>query len=390
MRSLENTPGLSSPLKVTRSVSGTLNQSLPEAIAAAPSVEPTPVEKTFSAPYVQVCESQPTIRSPGHDVPLLGDELVAHAAADVVDLHAGLLAEVAHDRVQRAHALERARRRVVDDERDALGVEHAGPRPCARARGWRAARCRPVPSRSRRRRRRCRPRARPYPSVPRRSSRRSSCRESRSPFLRTEFVRRFSRRHRTRSAVRRARSGPSANSDCTTGDADRQRVTAPYALRTVQHACTEPRPSKSRGIVRAVMSRATSPLADEPLHVHLEAALVRREDERAAAREEPARRGDDPDVIALHVEGRRPCAWSSRTSAGRGRSGRSAPRRPRGESSHASTSSRTRTCAGPPNPLSSMLRAAHSRYAVDMSTLVVASAPPAARTRSRCPCSRRG
>ena len=53
-------------------VSGTLNHSLPAAIAAAPSVEPTPVEKTLSAPYVQVWLSQPTMRSPGTTWPFSG------------------------------------------------------------------------------------------------------------------------------------------------------------------------------------------------------------------------------------------------------------------------------------------------------------------------------
>ena len=39
-------------------------------------------------------------------------------------MRAGLLAELAHHRVQRADALDRARRAVVHDERDLLGVEH--------------------------------------------------------------------------------------------------------------------------------------------------------------------------------------------------------------------------------------------------------------------------
>jgi hypothetical protein len=38
------------PPSVILLVSGTLNQSLPEAMAAAPSVDPTPVEKMFTAP----------------------------------------------------------------------------------------------------------------------------------------------------------------------------------------------------------------------------------------------------------------------------------------------------------------------------------------------------
>ena len=59
----------------------------------------------------------------GDDVALLGDELVAHALAHVVDGGAGLLAELAHHRVQRADALDGARRAVVHDERDLLGVE---------------------------------------------------------------------------------------------------------------------------------------------------------------------------------------------------------------------------------------------------------------------------
>ena len=75
-----------------------------------------------------------------HDVALLGDELVAHALAHVVDGRAGLLAELAHHRVQRRDALDRARRAVVHDDGDLRRVEdlvdaHVLERPDGERRG---------------------------------------------------------------------------------------------------------------------------------------------------------------------------------------------------------------------------------------------------------------
>ena len=46
-------------------VSGTLNHKFPSENTIAISVEPIPVEKAPNAPWVQVCESAPTITSPG-------------------------------------------------------------------------------------------------------------------------------------------------------------------------------------------------------------------------------------------------------------------------------------------------------------------------------------
>src|SRR5487761_235261 len=54
------------------SVSGTRNQSSPSANTHARSVEPMPVAKLLSAPYVQLCESAPTTSSPGSTRPFSG------------------------------------------------------------------------------------------------------------------------------------------------------------------------------------------------------------------------------------------------------------------------------------------------------------------------------
>ena len=51
---------------------GTLNHALPVAIAMPRSVEPTPVEKPLTAPYVQVCESAPIVSMPGPTRPNSG------------------------------------------------------------------------------------------------------------------------------------------------------------------------------------------------------------------------------------------------------------------------------------------------------------------------------
>ena len=60
----------------------------------------------------------------GDDVALLGDELVAHALAHVVDLRAGPLAELAHHRVQRADPLDGLGELWSMTTRDLVGVEH--------------------------------------------------------------------------------------------------------------------------------------------------------------------------------------------------------------------------------------------------------------------------
>ena len=60
------------PLSTNFIACGTLNQHLPLIIPAAMSVEPTPVEKAPSAPYVQVWLSAPITRSPAPTSPCSG------------------------------------------------------------------------------------------------------------------------------------------------------------------------------------------------------------------------------------------------------------------------------------------------------------------------------
>ena len=60
------------PVSSTLMASGTLNHALPVAMAAPRSVEPTPVEKPLSAPYVHVCESAPIVSMPGATMPFSG------------------------------------------------------------------------------------------------------------------------------------------------------------------------------------------------------------------------------------------------------------------------------------------------------------------------------
>ena len=67
---LTHFPGL--PTSSNLMAEGTLNQALPVTIAAAMSVEPTPVENAPSAPYVQVWESAPIIASPATTRPFSG------------------------------------------------------------------------------------------------------------------------------------------------------------------------------------------------------------------------------------------------------------------------------------------------------------------------------
>ncbi len=50
IRSLPDTQGRKRPLSVTRMAEGTRNQAFPQAMPAAMSVDPTPVEKAPSAP----------------------------------------------------------------------------------------------------------------------------------------------------------------------------------------------------------------------------------------------------------------------------------------------------------------------------------------------------
>ena len=65
IRSFPVTNGCFSPVNSTRIVDGTACQNSPSARQAAMSVEPRPVPKAPSAPYVQVCESPPAITVPG-------------------------------------------------------------------------------------------------------------------------------------------------------------------------------------------------------------------------------------------------------------------------------------------------------------------------------------
>src|SRR5680860_1076974 len=64
MRSFAVTYGPNRPWNSKRKVSGTRNQTFPVAMAPARSVDPTPVAKAPTAPYVHVCESAPTTTSP--------------------------------------------------------------------------------------------------------------------------------------------------------------------------------------------------------------------------------------------------------------------------------------------------------------------------------------
>ena len=65
IRSFPVTNGCFSPVNSTRIVDGTACQNSPSARQAAMSVDPRPVPKAPSAPYVQVCESPPAITVPG-------------------------------------------------------------------------------------------------------------------------------------------------------------------------------------------------------------------------------------------------------------------------------------------------------------------------------------
>ena len=93
---------------------------------AAASVEPTPVAKAPSAPYVQVWESAPMMTSPGTDHALLGQERVLDAhAADLVVVRDALRArEVAHHLGLLGGLDVLVGRVVVGDERDLGRVPH--------------------------------------------------------------------------------------------------------------------------------------------------------------------------------------------------------------------------------------------------------------------------
>ena len=73
--SLAETHGLGMPWKRKRMVSGTLNHVVPVMRAAARSVEPTPVLKQPSPPYVQEWESAPSTMSPGRASPSWGSRM---------------------------------------------------------------------------------------------------------------------------------------------------------------------------------------------------------------------------------------------------------------------------------------------------------------------------
>ena len=72
IKSLAETHLFNVPLNSTLIADGTLNQVSPDVIAQARSVEPTPVENAPKAPYVQVWESAPIIRSPAVTKPESG------------------------------------------------------------------------------------------------------------------------------------------------------------------------------------------------------------------------------------------------------------------------------------------------------------------------------
>ena len=71
-RSFAPTPAGNVPEQRTRIVSGTRIHNCPVAIAAAMSVEPTPVVNAAKAPPVQLCESDPIAKSPGAICPRSG------------------------------------------------------------------------------------------------------------------------------------------------------------------------------------------------------------------------------------------------------------------------------------------------------------------------------
>src|SRR5260370_1795443 len=73
MRSFASTHSLRRLWSTNFSVSGTRNHSSPSANTHARSVEPMPVAKLFKAPYVQLCESAPTMSSPGSTRPCSGN-----------------------------------------------------------------------------------------------------------------------------------------------------------------------------------------------------------------------------------------------------------------------------------------------------------------------------
>ncbi len=72
IRSLGVTDFANCPSMFSFMASGTFSQILPVANTAAASVEPMPVAKAPNAPYVQVCESAPTITVPGVTWPFSG------------------------------------------------------------------------------------------------------------------------------------------------------------------------------------------------------------------------------------------------------------------------------------------------------------------------------
>ena len=65
IRSFPPTCFLNFPVSSTLMDSGTLNHSFPVANTTPASVEPIPVERALTAPYVQVWESAPTMSLPG-------------------------------------------------------------------------------------------------------------------------------------------------------------------------------------------------------------------------------------------------------------------------------------------------------------------------------------
>ncbi len=72
IRSLADTPKPSLPPTVMRSVAGFLCQSCWVAIACMTSDAPAPKARVPNAPWVEVCESAPTMISPGWVMPCSG------------------------------------------------------------------------------------------------------------------------------------------------------------------------------------------------------------------------------------------------------------------------------------------------------------------------------
>ena len=111
-------------------VCGTLNQ--PDSCtnpSAAIELLPIPVAKAPSAPYIGVCESQPTTIMPGRDEARLHDDVV-NAAAAAVEQVADLVTcgELAHRRERFGGLARRGREVMIESEHDLVGIGDARAR----------------------------------------------------------------------------------------------------------------------------------------------------------------------------------------------------------------------------------------------------------------------